>query len=98
MARPANHRHWHHRRVHRGTRASAPGRNGWYLSRRLKDNRPGPERHMLVTGVSMVLLALLTVGSALAFTAVSVAAQTYAALTRDLPSITQLATRDVFQT
>jgi membrane peptidoglycan carboxypeptidase len=68
------------------------------LSRRLKGNRPGPERHMLVTGVSMALLAVLTLSLVFAFTGVSVAAQTYSSLTRDLPSITQLATREVFQT
>jgi 1A family penicillin-binding protein len=49
-------------------------------------------------GICMALIAVLTFGMTLAFTAVSVVAQTYAALTRDLPPITQLATREVFQT
>jgi 1A family penicillin-binding protein len=99
MAHAADFRHWSQRRLPRGGRGrAARGLNGWYLSRRLKGNRPGPERHMVVTGVSMTLLVVLTLGLVFAFTAVSVAAQTYSALTRDLPSITQLATRDVFQT
>ncbi|HLH23526.1 MAG TPA: PBP1A family penicillin-binding protein [Chloroflexota bacterium] len=99
MAQAADFRHWNRRRPGRGAGGRGPhGLNGWYLSRRLKGNRPGPERHMLVTGISMALLILLTLGLVLGFTAVSVAAQTFAALTRDLPSITQLATRDVFQT
>jgi 1A family penicillin-binding protein len=95
MAQAADFRRWSQRR---GRGRGPRGLNGWYLSRRLKDNRPRPERHMVVTGVSMALLAVLALGMVLTFTAVSVAAQTYSALTRDLPSITQLATRDVFQT
>jgi len=99
MAQAADHRHWTQRRLARASRVrGAHGLTGWYLSRRLKGNRPGPERHMLVTGISMALLVVLTLSLVFAFTAVSVAAQTYSALTRDLPSITQLATRDVFQT
>src|SRR5581483_10387583 len=99
MAQAADFRHWSQRRGARLSRGrAARGLTGWYLSRRLRDTRPGAERHMLVTGISMALLIVLVLGLVLAFTAVSVAAQTYSALTRDLPSITQLATRDVFQT
>jgi 1A family penicillin-binding protein len=99
MAQAADFRHWSQRRTARGNRGRGPrGLNGWYFSRRLKGSRPASERHLLVTGVSVALLVLLTLGMVFAFTAVSVAAQTYSSLTRDLPSITQLATRDLFQT
>src|SRR5919199_426593 len=100
MAQAADSRFWGQRRAggRNGRSASARGLNGWYVSRRMKGHRPAAQRHMAVVSVSMALLALLTLGSILTFTAVSVAAQTYAVLTRDLPSTTQLATRDVFQT
>jgi 1A family penicillin-binding protein len=99
MANAAELRRWNQRRTGRASRGrGVRGLAGWYLSRRLKENRPGAERHMLVTGVSMALLIVLTLSLVFTFTAVSVAAQTYSSLTRNLPSITQLATRDVFQT
>jgi 1A family penicillin-binding protein len=46
----------------------------------------------------MLLLVLLTAAAFAGFTALSLAAQTYAQLTRDLPSPGQLATREMFQT
>ena len=80
-----------------GRDPSARGLNGWYLSRRMKD-KPPPSRHMVVVCVSMTLLAALTIGSLLLYTGVSMAAQTFAGLTHDLPPIGQLANREVFQT
>jgi 1A family penicillin-binding protein len=73
-------------------------RGNWYLAHRRKDHRPPPSRHMVVVCVSMALLAILTAGSLILYTGVSMAAQTFAGLTNDLPPIGQLTTRPMFQT
>jgi 1A family penicillin-binding protein len=100
MAQMAGGRYWGQRALAaRNGHANGVRRRGnWYLAHRRKDHRPPPSRHMVVVCVSMALLAILTAGSLLLYTGVSMAAQTFSGLTGDLPAIGQLANRQVFQT
>src|SRR5712692_57744 len=82
----------------RGRKGRGSGLKDWYVSRRMRDRRPGPARHMAVACISMALLALLTASIVVVFSAVTVVAQAFAQITGNLPSTSQLATREMFQT
>jgi 1A family penicillin-binding protein len=73
-------------------------RGSWRLARRAREHRPAPGRRFLAAAVSGMLLAVLTVASLVLYTGVSLAAQTFAMLTNDLPSVAQLTNREMFQT
>src|SRR5688572_10283226 len=100
MAQMAGGRHWGQRALaaRNGHTNGVRRRGNWYLAHRRKDHRPPPSRHMVFVCVSMALLAILTASSLILYTGVSMAAQTFAGLTGDLPAIGQLANRQVFQT
>jgi 1A family penicillin-binding protein len=100
MARAVDGYDWRSRPAARraGRALALRRRQGWYLSRWLRDRHPSPSRHMAVASVTMGLLAIVTVAIFLLSTAVSFAAETYSQVTKDLPAVAQLATREVFQT
>ncbi len=81
-------------------RRLAPGRRhaGWHRARRLRDPHPAPTRHLVVAAASVLFLATLTAAALLLYTGVSLAAQTFAGLTSDLPPTAQLAAHEMFQT
>src|SRR4051794_10716990 len=85
--------------VPRAARLSARRhRRGWYVNRWMRDRQPTHAGHMAIASLVMGALAVL-VGVILAVsTVVSGVAEGYSQITRDLPSITQLATREMFQT
>ncbi len=85
-------------------RAWAEGRlppnvgRGWRVARARRDRPRGVNRPLFATWATTALLTLFSLGLMAVVGVGSVAASVYAGVTRDLPAVSQLASREPFQT